>query len=154
TPWPPFVVQIEELGTAANDASAEALINLLNKSADTGLRVIASTQALADIRKIDGNGVWLDQMLGQIDHLFSLQIGAAADDEVIAGFSGQVTKQFAINETDVSNNRFRIGTGASESKRVRGTEQEETRIPLGVAQGRDSRRRRPVYGPQAAMLTE
>ena len=38
------LVQIEELGTAVNSSSAEALINLLNKSADVGIRAVVSTQ--------------------------------------------------------------------------------------------------------------
>lgn len=152
TPWPPFVVQIEELGTAANEASAEALINLLNKSADTGLRVLASTQSLADIRKIDGNGVWLDQLLSQIDHLFSLQVTEASE-EAICGFSGQVSKQFATNEIDVSNNRFRLGTGASEAKKVRGAEQKETRIPPGALQDLDYEQRQLVYITKSPKLS-
>ncbi|MDN5756945.1 MAG: type IV secretory system conjugative DNA transfer family protein [Tomitella sp.] len=153
TPWPPFIVQIEELGTAANDASAEALINLLNKSADTGLRVIVSTQSLADIRRVDdGKGVWLDQLLSQIDHLLSLQVTDASE-ESICGFSGQVSKQFATNEIDVSNNRLRMGTGASEAKKVRGAEQKETRIPPGAVQDLDYGKHQLVYITKAPKLT-
>ncbi len=154
TPWPPFLVQIEELGSAANSASADALINLLNKSADIGIRVVASTQGLADIRQIDdGKGVWLDQLLGQTDHLFALQLNAQTDDQIVSAFSGQVTKQFATNETDVSNNRLRLFTGASESKKVRGSEQQDTRIPLGTTQDLDRSKFEMVYVTKAPKLT-
>ncbi|WP_137725833.1 hypothetical protein [Prescottella subtropica] len=154
TPWPPFIVQIEELGSAVNSASAEALINLLNKSADIGIRVIASTQALADIRQIDdGKGVWLERLLAQADHLFALQLNAETDDEIVSGFSGKVTKQFATNETEVSNNRLRIFTGASESKKVRGAEQQDTRIPLGTTQALDRSKWEMVYVSKAPKLT-
>ncbi len=154
TPWPPFIVQIEELGSAVNSASAEALINLLNKSADMGIRVVASTQALADVRQVDdGKGVWLDRLLAQVDHLFALQLNTEADDEIVCGFSGKVTKQFATNETAVSNNRLRIFTGASESKMVRGSEQQDTRIPFGTTQALDRDSWEMVYVTKAPKLT-
>ncbi len=146
TPWPPFVVQIEELGSAANQASAEALINLINKSADVGIRVVVSTQSLSDIRTIDdGKGVWLQRLLGLIANLFVLQIGSRDDDEEVSDFSGSVTKQYATNETSVSNNRFRLFTGASESKKVRGAEQQENRIPVGTAQALDRDQREMLF---------
>ncbi|WP_042376490.1 hypothetical protein [Gordonia alkanivorans] len=132
TPWPPVVLQVEELGTAANSASANALIGLVNKSADVGIRPIASTQSLADIRQIDR--VYLQQMLALTSDLVSLQIGARDDDSDFCEFSGYVTKKLATADTEVSSNRFQVFAGAKRSRTVRASDTSATRIPEGAAQ--------------------
>ena len=153
TPWPPFLVQIEELGTAVNSSSAEALINLLNKSADVGIRAVVSTQALADIRAVDdGKGVWLDRLLGQADHLFALQLNTATDDEIVCDFSGRVTKQIAAAQTDVRNNRFKLFTGAGLSTELRSSDTDQTRIPLGTTQALNRELFEMVYVTKAPVL--
>lgn len=153
TPWPPFMVQIEELGTAVNSSSAEALINLLNKSADVGIRTVVSTQALADIRAVDdGQGVWLDRLLGQADHLFSLQLNTKTDDEIVCDFSGRVTKQVAAAQTAVRNNRFKLFTGAGLSTELRSSDTDQTRIPLGTTQKLNRELFQMVYVSKAPEL--
>lgn len=48
TPWKPFVVQVEELGSAKSTAAAAALLGLLNKSSNEGIRVVLSSQGWGD----------------------------------------------------------------------------------------------------------
>lgn len=133
TPWPPLIVQIEELGTAANPASAKALIGLLNKSADVGIRPVTSTQSLSDIRGI-GDGTYLQRVIALTDDLISLQLGESVDDEEISRFSGSVTKKIATAETEVSNNRWSLFTGARQARTVRPKDTEMPRIPVGTVQ--------------------
>ena len=132
TPWPPLVVQIEEFGTAANPASAAALIGLINKSADVGIRPIASTQALADIRQV--NEVYLQQILALTSDLVTLQIGDGVDDDDFCEFSGHVDKKIAAADTEVHSNRLNLFTGAKRSRTVRASDTTSTRVPPGTAQ--------------------
>lgn len=134
TPWAPLILQIEELGTAAGPASAGALIGLINKSADVGIRPLSSTQSLADLRGIDANGVYLQRILALTSDLISLQIGGDVDDKDFCEFSGNVNKKIPTSDTDVSNNRLNIFTGAKRSKSIRAADTTTTRVPDGSAQ--------------------
>lgn len=132
TPWPPVILQLEELGSAADAASAEALIGLLNKSVDVGIRPIISSQSLADIRKIGDD--YLHRMKSLINDLISLQIGADVDDKDFCDFSGMVTKQIPSEEIEVTNNRLNLFAGARKAQKVRIAATERPRVEYGRSQ--------------------
>ncbi|KJR10235.1 hypothetical protein [Gordonia sihwensis] len=129
TPWPPVILQLEELGSAADAASAEALIGLLNKSADVGIRPIISSQSLADIRKI--GDVYLQRIVGLLNDLITLQMGADPDDRDFCDFSGAVTKQVPRESVEVKNNRLNLFIGAKKAKSVMTDAKELPRVPYG-----------------------
>lgn len=135
TPWPPLILQTEELGTVVNPASAKAFIGVLNKSADVGIRPVSSTQSLSDIRGAGGDGTYLQRVIALTDDLISLQQGESVDDEETSRFSGTVFKKIATSETEVSNNRFSLFTGARQAATVRPKDTEMPRIPIGTVQG-------------------
>lgn len=133
TPWKPLVVQIEELGSIHSTAAADALLGLFNKSADVGIRPILSTQSLADLEAVDGTGVWLRQLTGQLDHLFSLQLSESHDAEKVAAFSGIVQKKIATEQKAVKNSRTRLFQGAGEAGHIIARTEDKTRIGEGEA---------------------
>lgn len=134
TPWPKVVVQIEELGTAANAASASALAGLVNKSADVGIIPIVSTQSLSDLRDINKSDVYLKRLTALTGDMLSLQIGEEDDDVDFCDFSGKVTKKIATEDIEVTNNRLRMFTGARQSTSIRSADTELPRVPYGTAQ--------------------
>lgn len=134
TPWAPVIVQIEELGSIASIASAESLIGLINKSADVGVRVILSSQSLADIRAIDSGGEYLKRLLNLVNDLISLQIGAEEDDEAFSDYSGTVVKKVPREKVEVRDNRWGLFTGAGKAREVNPTDTEGPRVPYGRAQ--------------------
>ena len=149
-PWNPINLQIEEVGSIKSDAAAEAMLGLLNKSADMEIRVTLSTQSLVDMEAVDGTGIWKNQILAQAGNLMSLQITAAKDDQDICDFSTKVTKQLASENRAVENNRFRLGLGASASASVRSNPVETTKIAPGVAKGLVRKDRQMVWIDTAA----
>lgn len=134
TPWAPVIVQLEELGSIANIASAESLIGLMNKSADVGVRVIVSSQSVADIRSIDSGGEYLKRLLNLVHDFITLQIGETEGDTDFCDFSGQVTKKNPRDQVEVRDNRWRLFTGASKAKMVTPTDVKEPRVPYGTTQ--------------------
>lgn len=135
TPWPPVIVQIEELGSVANAASAESLIGLINKSADVGVRMIWSSQSLADVRIVDSTGEYLKRLLNLANDLIALQLGEAVDDREFCDFSGVVVKKMPRDMVSVNDNRMRLFTGAKKAKEVGATDTEMPRVPYGSVQG-------------------
>ena len=132
-PWNPMVLQIEEISAVRSPAAAEAMLGLFNKSADVGIRPILSTQSLADIEAVDGTGVWLRQLMAQLDNLMTLQLSEAQDAEKIAAFSGLVQKKIATEQKDVANNRTGLFQGAGAAGRIIARTEEHTRIGAGEA---------------------
>lgn len=129
-PWPPLVLQMEEVSSLESEAAGTALIGLLNKSADVGIRTILSSQSIGDLVNFDdGRGVFVRRLFGQMDHLFSLQMTASEDTEAFAKESNEVDKNYPIEDKLVERNRFRFGQGAGETSRIRANPQRETRIP-------------------------
>lgn len=155
TPWPPVILQLEEFGSLANAAGATALIGLVNKAADVGLIPIASTQALADIRKVGDN--YLEPLIANTSDIVTLQIGQEEDDTDICEFSGHVNKKIATEDIEVTNNRLGLFTGAKQSATVRATDTESTRVPKGAAQAlasiRDDDYREMLWITTAPKLT-
>ncbi|MCZ4587685.1 hypothetical protein O4328_29025 [Rhodococcus opacus] len=135
TPWNPFVVQVEELGSARSTAAAAALLNLLNKSSNEGIRVMLSSQGWGDFVAVDGTGVWANQVLEQTYNLFCFQLGSDADDQAVCGFSGQVDKRKPRmkHEIDIGG-RWRLWSGARSMNSGMTDSVRETRIPLGTLQ--------------------
>lgn len=131
TPWAPFILQVEELGSIANTASAEALIGLINKSADVGMRYRGSSQSFADIRTIDSGGEYLNRLLNLMNDLVCLQIGADEDDRAFCDFSGEVTKLVPRSKVEVRDNRWRLFTGAKKATEINPTDTQLPRIPYG-----------------------
>lgn len=129
-PWPPLVLQMEEVSALESQAAGTALIGLLNKSADVGIRTILSSQSIGDLVNFDdGRGVFVRRLFGQMDHLFTLQMTASQDTEAFAKESNEVDKNYPIEDKLVERNRFRFGHGATETSRIRANPQRETRIP-------------------------
>lgn len=126
--WNPVVLQIEELSAVQSPAAATAMLGLFNKSADVGVRPIISTQSLADIEAVDGTGVWLRQLMAQLDHLMTLQLSEAKDAEKVAAFSGMVQKKIAMETKEVSHNRTGLFQGAAAAGTIRSTTEDQTRI--------------------------
>ncbi|MBX4170955.1 hypothetical protein HBA53_23735 (plasmid) [Rhodococcus pyridinivorans] len=135
TPWKPFVVQVEELGSAKSTAAAAALLGLLNKSSNEGIRVVLSSQGWGDFVAVDGTGVWANQVLEQVYNLFCFQLGSDADDQAVCGFSGQVDKRKPRmkHEIDIGG-RWRLWSGARSMNSGMTDSVRETRIPLGTLQ--------------------
>lgn len=135
TPWKPFVVQVEELGSAKSTAAANALLGLLNKSSNEGLRVVLSSQGWGDFVAVDGTGVWANQVLEQVYNLFCFQLGSDVDDQAVCGFSGQVDKRKPRmkHEIDIGG-RWRLWAGARSMNSGMTDSVRETRIPLGTLQ--------------------
>lgn len=135
TPWKPFIVQVEELGSAKSVAAADALLGLLNKSSNEGIRVTLSSQSWGDFIAVDGTGVWAGQVLPLVHNLFAFQLGSEADDETVCGFSGQVdkVKPRIKHEIDVGG-RWRLRSGARALNSGMTDTVRETRIPAGTLQ--------------------
>ncbi|WP_458682680.1 type IV secretory system conjugative DNA transfer family protein [Prescottella equi] len=135
TPWKPFIVQVEELGSAKSTAAADALLGLLNKSSNEGIRVILSSQGWGDFVAVDGTGVWANQVLEQVHQFFCFQLGSDADDQAVCGFSGQVDKRKPRmkHEIDIGG-RWRLWSGARSMNSGMTDAVRETRIPLGTLQ--------------------
>lgn len=153
TPWNPLVVQLEELGSVSSPAAAEAMLGLFNKSADVGIRPILSSQSLADIEAVDGTGVWLRQLTGQIDNMISFQLSESHDAEKVAAFSGTVDKKIPTEQKDVDNNRTGLFTGADAAAKIIGRPEERTRVDLGAAQELDRSRGELLWITKAPKLT-
>jgi len=135
TPWKPFIVQVEELGSAKSMAAANALLGLLNKSSNEGIRVTLSSQGWGDFIAVDGTGVWANQVLQLVYNMFAFQLGSEADDETVCGFSGQVDKikPRIKHEIDVGG-RWRLRSGARALNAGMTDSVRETRIPAGTLQ--------------------
>lgn len=135
TPWKPFIVQVEELGSAKSTAAANALLGLLNKSSNEGIRVTLSSQGWGDFVAVDGTGVWANQVLQQIYNFFCFQLGSDADDLTVCGFSGQVDKRKPRmkHEIDIGG-RWRLFSGARSMNAGMTDSIHETRIPPGTLQ--------------------
>lgn len=135
TPWKPFVVQVEELGSAKSPVAAAALLGLLNKSANEGIRPILSSQGWSDFVAVDGTGVWANQVLESVYNVFCFQLGPADDDKVITSFSGQVDKlKPRVKQTINTGGRWRIGARAISMNAGMTDAARETRVPLGALQ--------------------
>ena len=135
TPWKPFIVQVEELGSAKSTAAADALLGLLNKSSNEGMRVILSSQGWGDFVAVDGTGVWANQVLEQVHHFFCFQLGSADDDKAVCGFSGQVDKRKPRMKSEIDiGGRWRLWSGARSMNSGMTDSVRETRIPLGTLQ--------------------
>ena len=131
--WNPLILQIEEISAIHSPAAAEAMLGLFNKSADVGIRPILSTQSLADIEAVDGTGVWLRQLLAQLDHLITLQLSESHDAEKIAAFSGIVSKKIAAEQKGVYTNRTGLFQGAKTVGHIIAHTEDRTRIGEGEA---------------------
>ena len=135
TPWKPFLVQVEELGSAKSPVAAAALLGLLNKSANEGIRPILSSQGWSDFVAVDGTGVWANQVLESVYNIFCFQLGPADDDKVITSFSGQVDKlKPRVKQTINTGGRWRIGARAISMNAGMTDAARETRVPLGALQ--------------------
>lgn len=134
-PWNPMVLQIEEVGSIRSTAAADAMLGLMNKSADMEIRVILSSQSLVDLEAVDGTGVWKRQIMAQVGNLYCLQVSEASDDADVCAYSNKVVKQFPSENRQVENNRLRLGIGAAASTSVRANPQETTRIAPGIPKG-------------------
>lgn len=131
--WNPMVLQVEELGSIRSTAAADALLGLLNKSADVEIRAVLSSQSIVDLDAVDGTGQWRERVLAQTGNFFSLKVPSASDDEVVCNYSGKVVKSMPRETRSVENNRWRIGIGAGSVGTVSGNPTELTRIPAGTA---------------------
>lgn len=132
TPWPPTILQMEEVGSINSDAAAAAFIGLFNKSADVGIRPILSSQAISDLRRLDDKGDLMRGIFAQMDHLMSLKLSEASDAQEFAEQSMTVSKVRSVEEAEVKRNRLRLLQGSAETSKVRRTEAEETRIPASA----------------------
>ncbi len=131
TPWRPPWVQIEEFGSANSDA----VLGLLNKSSDAGVRTLLSTQSWSDIVAVDGTGVFGRRVLDQIGNMFSFQLGERESDAVVADFSSTVTKISPVEDLDISKgNRFGFGKGANRARNARTASGDYPRVKYGATQ--------------------
>ncbi|MFI9507324.1 hypothetical protein [Nocardia sp. NPDC052566] len=135
TPWNPFTVQVEEFSSLKSPAAAAALLGLLNKASDEGLRTIVSSQGVSDLVAIDGTGVWANQALESFGTLASFQLGPADDDAIITAFGGQVDKiKPRVKHTIDTGGRFRLRARARSMNAGVTDTVRETRVPAGVLQ--------------------
>lgn len=133
TPWPPFVLQIEEFGSAKN----EVILNLLNKSSAEGIRVLLSSQSWDDLVAVDdGKGVWAGRVSDQLDNIFSFQgTSATGADLKLSEFSGTVVKTRPQEQVSIRKaNIFGLGRSAGRVLDGRTVPAEEPRIPAGTVQ--------------------
>lgn len=95
-PWPPFIVQVEEFGSAG----AEAILNVLNKAGDVNVWVLLSTQSAADIKAVDGTGVFLEQVIDQVSNAFVFDTNNPEAAELLSNVTPEVTRIYPRGQVE------------------------------------------------------
>lgn len=102
----PVQIVFDEFSAIGSDN----LIGLINKSRDANMPVTLSTQALADLKKVDPT--FMDQTLGIISSFIIHRANTVTDAEVYAGLTGMVTRKKFRQSVRHTSNLFGLGRGS------------------------------------------
>lgn len=95
--WEPFVLQVEEFGSA----SPEAMMDILNKSGDVECRVVLSSQTWNDLTSASGDAV-ARKMLDQAANVLTFKANDESGPNVLSNATGSEEKFYPATSVDES----------------------------------------------------
>lgn len=116
-PWDPAYVEIEEFGAAGSDA----VLNVLNKSSDVGVREFLSTQSWHDIVAVDGTGVFAKQVLAQASNFAVFAVNDGDEALVMSGLTAEVWKALPRDSKEFSGGSFGTNLKAANTGNITST---------------------------------